>query len=323
MSTVLSIYIKNLAMNISKKLLIVNVAFFASIQVYGQDSLAPDFYGRININAEMEDPANGDSSTDIVSNASRLGVRGGTEINDGLELIYQLEYEVNPDDGDSNGRTLKQRNSYLGFRGSYGTILAGRHDTPAKMAQNRIDLFNDMIGDIKNVLDGENRVDDIIMYTTPNNSGFSASLATIAGGDDENFTNSISASVSYENESFYASLGLDSEVKNKAVVRFVTQFYLGNLTLGALFQESEDTQDPLADDEDGSFVSAAYKIDQYTLKIQFGESDQKALGKEQLSAGFDYKLGDNTKLFTYYTHFDADNAVIEADHYGVGFEHRF
>ncbi len=307
----------------TQKILLVNVALLVSVQAYGQDSLAPDFYGRININAELEDPANGDSSTDIVSNASRLGVRGGTEISDGLELIYQLEYEVNPDDGDSGGRTLKQRNSYLGFRGTYGTILAGRHDSPTKMTQNRIDLFNDMIGDIKNVLDGENRVNDIIMYTTPDNNGFSASLATIAGGDDEDFTNSISASVSYENDSFYAALGLDSEVEDRDVVRFVTQFYLGDLTLGALYQESEDTQDPLAKEEDGTFVSAAYKIDKYTLKIQFGESDEKALGKEQLTAGFDYKLADNTKLFTYYTHFDADNTAIETDHFGLGFEHRF
>jgi len=310
-------------MKSSKKLLILSFSAFATIQAYGQDSLSPDFYGRININAELEDPANGDSSTDIVSNASRLGVRGGAGISDGLELIYQLEYEVNPDDGDSGGRTFKQRNSYLGFRGAYGTILAGKHDTPAKMAQNRIDLFNDMIGDIKNVVDGENRVDDMIMYTMPDTDGFSASLATITGGDDDDFTSSISASLSYENERFYTALGLDSDVKDKDVVRFVTQIFLGDLTLGALFQESEDTVDPLADEEDGTFLSAAYKINDFTLKIQFGESDQKALGKEQATAGFDYRMGDNTKLFTYYTHFDADDAAIEADYFGVGFEHRF
>lgn len=310
-------------MRFNPKLLALSLPILVSGNIAAQESLVPEFYGRININAEIMQPDTGDSVSDIVSNASRLGVKGGKQLSEGLELIYQVEYEIDPADGDISGQSFKQRNTYLGFTGGYGTVLVGKHDTPTKQAQNRIDLFNDMIGDMKNVLDGENRETDIIMYTSPEHSGFTASVATIAGNGDSDFTSSISASLAYENERFYAALGIDSEVADRDVVRFVSQLYLGDLTLGALYQQSEKTQVALADEEDGVFVSATYKLNKFTLKAQYGESDQKAAGKEQLSAGFDYKLGDNTKLFTYITTFAADNAALENNHYGVGFEHRF
>jgi predicted porin len=310
-------------MRLKPNLLLLTMPLLVSVPAIAQDSLIPELYGRININAEIMKPDSGDSESDIVSNASRLGVRGSKEISPGLELIYQIEYEVDPADGDISGQSFKQRNSFLGFEGAYGTILVGKHDTPLKETQNRIDLFNDMIGDIKNVVDGENRVNDIILYESPEYSGFHASLATIAGGQDSDFTSSISASVTYENDLFYAALGLDSDVENRDVVRFVSQLYLGNLTLGALYQESEKTQVPGADKEDGTFVSAAYKVNKFTWKAQYGVSDERAPGKEQLTTGFDYSLGDNTKLFTYITTFAADNSALENDHYGIGFEHRF
>lgn len=310
-------------MRLKQNLLLMTLPLLAPVNSLAQDSLMPEFYGRININAEIMKPDSGDSESDIVSNASRLGITGGKQLSEGLKLIYQIEYEVDPADGDISGDSFKQRNSYLGFEGTYGRILVGKHDTPLKQTQNRIDLFNDMIGDIKNVVDGENRVNDIILYESQNFSGFTASVATIAGGDDSDFTSSISASLAYENERFYAALGLDSDVEDRDVVRFVSQLYLGNLTLGALIQESERTNVPSADSEDGVFVSAAYKVNKFTWKAQFGESDQKAAGKEQFTAGFDYSLGGNTKLFTYFTTFAADNSVLENDHYGVGFEHRF
>ena len=191
------------------------------------------------------------------------------------------------------------------------------------MAENRIDLFNDMAGDIKHLVDGENRVDDVVLHTSPTRSGITVALATIAGGGDDDFSSSVSVALSYENDSFYASLAVDDNVKDRDVVRFVTQYFVGNLSLGVLWQSSENNQLAAADQEDGIFGSIAYRWNNFTWKLQYGESDQKAIGKEQLTAGFDYKLGDNTRLFTYVTQFDGDDDAEEVDHYGIGFEHRF
>ena len=54
-----------------------------------------------------------------------------------------------------------------GIKGSFGTVWAGKHDTPTKLAQGKIDLFNDLEGDIKNTFEGENRVSNIVAYSSP------------------------------------------------------------------------------------------------------------------------------------------------------------
>ena len=39
------------------------------------------------------------TEVDMISNASRLGVKGSTDFSESLEAIYQVEYEVDPVDG--------------------------------------------------------------------------------------------------------------------------------------------------------------------------------------------------------------------------------
>ena len=69
----------------------------------------------------------------------------------------------------------------MGLKGSMGTIFLGKHDTATKKSQKKIDLFNDLAGDIKNILQGENRMSDLVGYTTPKINGFSATFNAIKG----------------------------------------------------------------------------------------------------------------------------------------------
>ena len=120
------------------------------------------------------------------SNASRLGVKGKSEIAEGLTLVYKAEFEIVVDDGDCKGQTFTQRNIMGGIKGSFGTVWAGKHDTPTKLAQSKIDLFNDLEGDIKNTFEGENRVSNIVAYSSPEINGFSSTVAMIPGEDADN-----------------------------------------------------------------------------------------------------------------------------------------
>jgi predicted porin len=310
-------------MKIYRVIAITIITQCGSSLVNAQGPIDGAIYDKININAELASPKGGDDKSDIVSNASRLGFEGATLLREGLEVIYQIEYEVNIDDGDRGGDTLNQRDSFLGLKGSYGTILMGKHDTPTKMTQNRLDLFNDMIADLRTVLPGENRENDIILYTSPEYSGFTANIATIAGGDDEDFSSSYSASLAYRKDSFYLALGVDSNVANHDIVRFVTQYFAGPLTVGALYQRSENTRLANAEEEDGVYVSASYRLQKFTLKAQFGESDAWMPGNKQFTTGFDYSLGERTRLFTYYSSLAPDNEVLVSDYFGIGIEHIF
>ncbi|MFP3442472.1 hypothetical protein R0K18_32545, partial [Pantoea sp. SIMBA_133] len=48
-----------------------------------------------------------------------------------------------------------------------GALIAGKFDTPLKSAQGKVDQFNDLQADIKNIMAGENRTSNIVQYSSP------------------------------------------------------------------------------------------------------------------------------------------------------------
>ena len=322
----------------NKVLLSAAVASTLSLASYGfaDGPIDSTIYGKVNVSVVNSD----NGSTDqwkLNSNASRLGVKGKTEIADGLYAVYKAEFEIAVDDGDvKNGQTFTQRNIMAGIRGSFGTVWAGKHDTPTKLAQNKIDLFNDLEGDIKHTFEGENRVSNIVAYTSPNINGFATTVAMIPGegedvdgdgNDDTGLTDGISYSVSYSKDNLYLAVAGDQDVDSQDLLRIVAQYKIDALKLGVMYQQNEDNLG--AKDESGYFVSAAYSLDsKTTLKAQYGSIEDDADGdkEDSLSLGADYKLAKGTKLYVFYTD-NTDSSVGEADKdataYGLGMEHKF
>ena len=287
----------------------------------------PTVYGKLWISVESQDTASG-TEVDMVSNASRLGIKGSMDFGKGIEAIYQAEYEVDPVDGtadESKDRTFKQRNSFVGLKGSMGTIFLGKHDTATKKSQKKIDLFNDLAGDIKNILQGENRMSDLVGYTTPKINGFSATFNAIKGTEglgDDSIGDSTSTSISYDSENFYIALAFDSELKGYDSTRLTLQIPFNRSQLGILFQDSEKLSTGV--EEDGYVISFSQKVgDKGTLKFQQAESDMKLDSGKQFSFGYDYKLSSKAKAFFFFTDLSGDNTSKEKEITGIGFEYKF
>ena len=287
----------------------------------------PTVYGKLWISVESQDTASG-TEVDMVSNASRLGIKGSMDFGEGIEAIYQAEYEIDPVDGtadESKDRTFKQRNSFVGLKGSVGTIFLGKHDTATKKSQKKIDLFNDLAGDIKNILQGENRMSDLIGYTTPEINGFSATFNAIKGTEglgDDNIGDSTSTSFSYDSENFYIALAFDSELKGYDSTRLTLQIPFNRSQLGIMFQDSEKLSTGV--EEDGYVISFSQKVgDKGTLKFQQAESDMKLDSGKQFSFGYDYKLSSKAKAFFFFTDLSGDNTSKEKEITGIGFEYKF
>ena len=287
----------------------------------------PTVYGKLWISVESQDTASG-TEVDMVSNASRLGIKGSMDFGEGIEAIYQAEYEVDPVDGtadESKDRTFKQRNSFVGLKGSVGTIFLGKHDTATKKSQKKIDLFNDLAGDIKNILQGENRMSDLVGYTTPKINGFSATFNAIKGTEglgDDSIGDSISTSFSYDSENFYIALAFDSELKGYDSTRLTLQIPFNRSQLGIMFQDSEKLSTGV--EEDGYVISFSQKVgDKGTLKFQQAESDMKLDSGKQFSFGYDYKLSSKAKAFFFFTDLSGDNRSKEKEITGIGFEYKF
>lgn len=314
-------------MNVTKALPICALAALScSLPAFAQDtSLLPSFYGRINVTTVHNQPKGRGSDSEFVSNASRIGLEGSLPMSEGLKVIYQAEYQVNPDNRPYGNRTLTQRNTYLGVEGGFGTLLVGRNDTPTKLMQNRIDLFNDLDGDIRTLVVGENRPNDVAHYISPEIGGFVFSYAALLDGKNglrERLSKSTSASVTYTQGSFYAGVSADNNLNDNDLVRLVTQYRMGDLQLGALYERSENSKNTRGT-EHGVFVSAAYTMDKYVLKAQSGISEQRRDGGRQTSFGVDYNLTDDSKVFGLMTLTRSDNHAIDNDQVGVGFEYRF
>ncbi|MEJ6773826.1 MAG: porin [Porticoccaceae bacterium] len=292
-------------------------------------------YGKINVSVVNSDDGASDE-WNLNSNASRLGVKGKTEIADGLYAVYKAEFEMCVDDGDCKGQTFTQRNIMGGVRGSFGTVWAGKHDSPTKLAQNKIDLFNDLEGDIKNTFEGENRVSNIVAYTSPTINGFSSTVAMMPGEgadvdgdgqDDTGLTDGISYSVSYSMDNLYIAVAGDQDVDSQDLMRIVAQYKMDALKLGVMYQQNEDNLG--TKDESGFFVSAAYQLDKKTtLKAQYGSIEDDVDGDEEetLSLGADYKLAKGTKVYVFYTdNTDSSTGVADDEDtaFGLGMEHKF
>ncbi len=278
----------------------------------------PTLYGKANVS--LQNASEGDESAiELSSNASRLGVKGNIDIDDSLQAIYQFEFETNVDDGDKGGETITQRNIFIGLKGSFGTVKAGKFDSPLKQAQKKVDLFNDLEGDIKNVITvNDQRPSNIVSYTTKE-APVVGNIAVIAS-EDEDVDNGVSASVAYDQNDIYVALAYDSNVAAEELdaIRLVAQYQMGNFVFGALFEDA----DFAGESADGWVVSGAYNVDKWTWKVQAGQSDMVEEGGQSVSVGFDYNLAKPIKLFTYYTANESDIS-IDNDYLGVGIEAKF
>lgn len=295
---------------------------------------ALELYGKLNVTVENvdSDATNGDK-VELKSNASRFGIKGDLPISEGFEAFYQLEWEVDTTDADKGSTdNIKARNQVIGLKGSAGKVFAGRHDTPLKVAQNKIDLFNDYTGDIKNLFNGEIRSNNIIQYSSPEFNGFGVNVASVlqeGKNGNDGVLDATSISVEWSNKDLYFAIAQDSGVetyntvapvvaKDVDTLRVVGQFKLGDWQFGAMWQDKD-----AATSTDGLLFSVAYKIGDNTLKAQHGESDTKVMGGEQTSVGWDHKLAKNITSTVFYTMYDEDAANKGQDNLGLGLEVKF
>ncbi len=319
---------------------------------------APKVYGKLNVTVEnFKDDAVADGSADtsrLVSNASRFGVKGEDELTANLSAIYQIEWEVNTDDADptADNFDLTARNRYLGLKhATYGAIKLGQFDSALKLAQGEADLFNDYFGDIKTVQAGENRLKNLVEYSSPKYAGFQAIVQTQtndttkdAAGTKGSDAAGSSYSVTYSNEEIglYGAIGLDRDVKGKGAVfsddvqrnneRAVATYKIDDLFLSAMYTRSEiadGVNTATKKKETGYSVGASYVLGDEVLKAQYGKGSAKDFNDEVKvwSVGVDHNFTSKTKALAFYTKLDADNnagkTIKDQSVIAVGLEHKF
>ncbi|MCC5827316.1 porin [Alkalimonas sp.] len=238
-------------------------------------------YGRANLSVDQLD--NGvDSATNVSSNSSRLGFRGATSLEGGLEAFVQIEQTIFLDEGRGN---FADRDTFLGLRGDFGSLRIGQFDTPLKVIRARVDLFGNRIGDIRNlsrVNTGASLIGNVyderfkngIAYRSPafNNVTFDLHYSPhhANGAAVDNNREALSTAITYAAKGSYVSLAYErsegSDEFNPSAWRLGAFYDLSEqLRLTTFIQLDKDL--PIGD-RNIFGAGAAYKIGDYTLKGQ-------------------------------------------------------
>lgn len=300
-----------------------------------------DIYGRLNVTYQYENNAEDGKVWKLESNASRLGFKGATPIEDGLSLIYQIEYGVEVDDGDKNGQTVSQRDTFVGVNGTWGQLKGGKLTVPFKESKGDFDRFNDLQGELGKIIDGEERVDNVLQYDTHKLLGpWVGTLAIVPGentddGNEDGPADGMSGSLVLNDRAFYLGLGFNANIKQQDQFRVVGTWKWegvndGTLSVGGLYQYSEISERDVTyiDGKEKAVafgVSSAYSFQRYAIKAQYMVSDRslQLSDARQFSLEFDRQLGERSTLYCYFTQRDADEKNRRNSYIAVGLRHPF
>jgi predicted porin len=145
-------------------------------------------YGLFDVGGQLEDSSAG-KTVKVVSggrSGSRLGFRGTEDLGGGLSAIWLGESGLNLDTGGlGQGGRFFGRQVYVGLKGGWGTLVAGRLATFGS-GTGSFDMFGEVdplatafgiagVGSTMSTATGL-RVDNTILYQTPDIKGFQAGV---------------------------------------------------------------------------------------------------------------------------------------------------
>jgi hypothetical protein len=285
-----------------------------------------DLYGRIAVDAQSISIDNNGTKSDIANNESKAGLKGSFLFSESsnLKFIYQIEYGFDPVDGKARGDdgTLKQRNTFFGLQTNFGTLFAGTHDSALKKSQLKVDLFNDVSADIKNILHGENRLEEFIGFTTPKyKDSISATFNHIKNplASDANFK---SYSINYSGNNYQAAFAVDDGMKGFDSTRLSVLYPHSNFRLGIIAQETKNILTGIK--KSGGVISYSTRVQaKGTLKFQHASSSMKINSGKQSTIGYDHQIKLGLKFFAMYSKLQSDRADKNRNIFSIGLEYKF
>lgn len=281
----------------------------------------PSLYGQLNVSLDHLDSGE-ESALNLSSNRSRLGVKGDIEVHDGLKAIYQIESELRADS--ANAGTLASRNTFVGLEGGFGTVRAGRFDTPVKLIGRQVDLFANQVGDLRNLARArpaperfDERPHNSVAYDSPTFGGVSASLQYSTNTDDgptaTNDNDTVSVGLNYAEGPAYIGVGYeragnaDLAQDDPSAIRVAGYYDLGQLRFTAFWQSISGIVS--ANDEDVYGVGVRFRQDAWTFKAQAYQlsADANEADATLLAVGAEYALARPVTLYLNYALADNDD----------------
>lgn len=304
----------------NKKLLplAISAALAAGVAAPGAANADVTIYGKLHMSLDYFKSSvdNGPNINDlqVSSNSSRIGFKGSEDLGGGLKAFWQLEQGVNITD--NNGNAWVTRNSFLGLGGGFGSVLAGKHDTPMKIVGRSFDAFGDTIFDTRAIMGststGANafnlRTSNTVAYITPPLGGFQFIGAYVA-----DYTDNSSAPSNNDNDAFSALVAYDiagfkimaAYEKHRAgsgpepsMVRAGASYKIAGFEVGGLAEKGKGDGLESIDRWAGN-VYGKYSFGSNTVKAQFTKAWEAVHNDDSYmwSVGLDHAFSKRTKVY--------------------------
>jgi len=302
-----------------KKLLAIAVAAaitlpmtaMADTKVYGK--------GHVSLSSSKVGDAKA-SNWDVNSHSSRIGFKGSNALDNGLTATHKFEMGLNISDP-SEGLS-KDRNAWVGLKGSFGEVRIGRHTVPSDLVDDAADFTTNGSG-----LNGGGRTNNALVYTG-NFGNVGLALARVQPGDvkdkapDLESENVHDLMVNYAAGPIYAGVGVNAPEGGKAGTKIALAYNGANFGVGLVAGKTtvSKAQDAANTDADTfTTVSGKYSFGKAWVGGQFSKmKDSKEL-EHIAEAG--YVLGKGTKVYGSYTVSGTDDIKIKTP--AIGLTHTF
>jgi predicted porin len=233
----------------------------------------------------------------VTDQSSRIGIRGTEDLGGGLKAFFQLETGFAVDAVQS---TYATRNSAVGLQGGWGSILAGRWDTPMKQVIGAIDPFADnQLGDLTAATLRQGgfdlRPDNVIQYWSPTIAGFGLKGMYVA---NEGKT-TVQGTATSANPSMYGgSVTWAGGPAYVAVAYEKHKNFVGT------------TITPLVDEE-GVDVGGTYQLGPLKLGAHYGEFKRSLTNKQKsYMAAAEWRIGLHGLIATFQSSKDGGSNVL-------------
>lgn len=286
------------------------------------------------------------SSTGLDSggqSSSRIGIKGSEDLGGGLKAIFQAETGfcaagTNQNGVDSSGYCsgggFMQRTSIVGLTGGFGTVVAGRMNTPLWNAELAADPFGGgLTGNIDNISNVRfakvQRANQTVAYVSPDLMGFTGTAvysfaptsATVNLAQGGSTTRAWELNGGYNNGPVFASLDYlrvtnfngapNSSTGDAAKHWQVTGGYdFGIAKVTGLYQNLKI--DSLSGDRTVWMLGATVPVGPGAVLASYGQV-KNTLGADtgndtakQYAIGYTYSLSKRTNLYTSYSHISND-----------------
>ena len=277
-------------------------------------------YGRINTTVEHQKLGD-QSTTGLVNNSSRWGMRGSEDLGGGLKAGFVLESGFNSATG-AAASTFFGRQSEVNLSGNFGMVRLGNFFPESYFASaDYVSMHNHDTGPSSDALYydpvwfGKLGTANKIAYRTPTMAGFWAegamSMHEKAAGT--NNKNGYDLAANYNTGPLHLGAGYSSADSNwQASLRGL--YTIGQFTLGAYYQRNKDANQ-LAPGGLGSRnnfrLSGMYALGASEFHVNVGHANSWSNASDsaatQWTLGYNYNLSKRTKVYTYYTRINNDS----------------